>query len=77
MAGRTTSRTTLAGVVGIIKAVWYLAVDLFVNGSSRRGFGGTFSHIYYPCHQSKTILRIRAHLYIEPTAMTSRNTPQQ
>ena len=43
MTGRNTSQTTAAGVVDIIKQVWYIAIDVIAGGSSLRSLGGTFS----------------------------------
>ena len=46
MTGRNTSPTAAAGVVGIIKHVWYVAVDVIESDSSLRSFVGTINHFY-------------------------------
>ena len=51
ITGRNTSSTTATGVVGIIKQVWYVAVDVIASDSSLRSFGGTFSKSDQKCHQ--------------------------
>lgn len=54
--------------------VWYVAVDEIVCESLLVSFGGTFSHLYETCHESKSIEDTSASTYIEPTAMAGRNT---
>ena len=46
MTDRSTLLTTAAGVVGVIKQFWYVAVDVIASDSSLRSFGGIFSHFY-------------------------------
>ena len=77
MTGVNAAPITAVSVVDKIKYVWYVAVDVIASDSSLRSFGGTFSKSDQKCHQilrEQTILRIRAHLYIEPAAMTGRST---